>query len=290
MEEKDLMRDLRDLPRNSAIRKINELVKRVRLAKVHAYIIGHLKEQMPMLLGQTKKQQQLIADMGGVFRTVMKKYNLAPGDFPDLADFQSKVSEMDFTKFHSLRQKVIDDAESVLGADIPRLMEALPRAMANDSWDASHSTVEPSPIGYSMPPAEANPWAGEEELASDWGLAPQIPKFKPEFDSQEVGGFISGKAAKDILMASGLSVAILRKIWDLADVDKDGKLVSRTDFSRIFMSFRICTSLLLHHTSQILRLRVNLYRMNLNQSTCPLASKLVTGASSQFFELIGSSF
>ena len=61
MEEKDLMRDLRDLPRNSAIRKINELVKRVRLAKVHAYIIGHLKEQMPMLLGQTKKQQQLMS-------------------------------------------------------------------------------------------------------------------------------------------------------------------------------------------------------------------------------------
>ena len=224
MEEKDLMRDLRDLPRNSAIRKINELVKRVRLAKVHAYIIGHLKEQMPMLLGQAKKQQQLIADMGGVFRTVMKKYNLAPGDFPDLADFLSKISEMDFTKFHSLRQKVIDDAESVLGADIPRLMEALPRAMGGDSWEASHSTVEPSPIGYTVPPAEANPWASEEELTSDWMLAPEISKFKPQFESNQVGGFVSGKAAKDILMASGLSVAILRKIWDLSDVDKDGKL------------------------------------------------------------------
>ena len=57
MEEKDLMRDLRDLPRNSAIRKINELVKRVRIGKVHAYIIGYLKDQMPMLMGQTKKQQ-----------------------------------------------------------------------------------------------------------------------------------------------------------------------------------------------------------------------------------------
>jgi hypothetical protein len=37
------MRDLRDLPRNSAVRKINELVKRVRICKVHAYIISHLK-------------------------------------------------------------------------------------------------------------------------------------------------------------------------------------------------------------------------------------------------------
>lgn len=59
MEEQDLMRDLRDLPRNSAVRKINELVKRVRLAKVHAYLIGYLKEQMPMLMGHSKKQKEV---------------------------------------------------------------------------------------------------------------------------------------------------------------------------------------------------------------------------------------
>lgn len=59
MEEADLMKDLRSLPRNSAVRKINELVKRVRLCKVHAYIIGYLKEQMPMFMGKEKKQKQV---------------------------------------------------------------------------------------------------------------------------------------------------------------------------------------------------------------------------------------
>lgn len=43
----------------SAVRKINELVKRVRLAKVHAYIIGYLKEQMPVMMGHAKKQAQV---------------------------------------------------------------------------------------------------------------------------------------------------------------------------------------------------------------------------------------
>ena len=66
---------------------------------------------------------QLIDTLPAVFRTVMKKYNLAPGDFPDIRDFQEKLSEMDFTKFHSLKQKLIDDIEGVLGNDIPRLME-----------------------------------------------------------------------------------------------------------------------------------------------------------------------
>ena len=59
LEQKDLMRDLRDLPRNSAVRKINELVKRIRTAKVHAYIISHLKDQMPMMMGHAKKQAQV---------------------------------------------------------------------------------------------------------------------------------------------------------------------------------------------------------------------------------------
>lgn len=60
LEERDLMRDLRDLPRNSALRKINELVKRIRMSKVHAYCIAYLREQMPMLMGHAKKQKQVI--------------------------------------------------------------------------------------------------------------------------------------------------------------------------------------------------------------------------------------
>ena len=44
--------------------------------------IGYLKSQMPSLMGKEKKQQKLINDLPNVFRTIMKKYNLAPGDFP----------------------------------------------------------------------------------------------------------------------------------------------------------------------------------------------------------------
>lgn len=63
LEEKDLMRDLAVLPRQSAVRKINELVKRIRKVKTLAYIIGHLKAQMPALVGKEKKQKKLINDL-----------------------------------------------------------------------------------------------------------------------------------------------------------------------------------------------------------------------------------
>jgi hypothetical protein len=43
----------------------------------------------------------------------MKKYNLAAGDFPDIADFQDKLREVDFAKLHSIKQKLIDEAEHV---------------------------------------------------------------------------------------------------------------------------------------------------------------------------------
>jgi hypothetical protein len=89
-----LKQDLRDLPRNSAVRKINELVKRARLAKVNAHVISHLKAQMPMMLGQKKKQDALLADLGAVFRQVMKVDALSPGDFPDVAEFRAKLAEV----------------------------------------------------------------------------------------------------------------------------------------------------------------------------------------------------
>ena len=59
VEQADLMRDLKDLARNSAVRKINELVKRVRMGRVHAYIIGYLRDQMPMFMGKEKKQSKV---------------------------------------------------------------------------------------------------------------------------------------------------------------------------------------------------------------------------------------
>ena len=222
---------------HSAVRKINELVKRVRLAKVHAYIIGHLKEQMPVMMGHAKKQAQLIETLPTVFRSVMKKYNLAPGDFPDIAEFQKSLAEFDFSKFQVIKQKYIDDAEHVMSTEFPRLMEALPRSL--DSYATGGPPTAPAnlPIVYDVKPTpafavaeeEANPWGAEEDAAtakaaSGWALSEYIPQYKPQFDAIAKNGLVSGGAAKKVLGASGVPVASLRDIWNLSDVDSDGNL------------------------------------------------------------------
>ena len=40
--------------------QINEFVKRARAAKIHAYIISHLKKEMPAMMGKAKAQQRLL--------------------------------------------------------------------------------------------------------------------------------------------------------------------------------------------------------------------------------------
>lgn len=50
--------------------QINEFVKRARAAKIHAYIISHLKKQMPAMMGKAKVQQKLIDNLEGEFAKV----------------------------------------------------------------------------------------------------------------------------------------------------------------------------------------------------------------------------
>ena len=229
MEEKDLMNDLKSLPCNNVIRKINELVKRVRIAKVHCFILSYLREQMPMLMGHSKKQKQLIAELPSVFRTVMKKHNLSPGDFPDLDDFKFKLSDQDFTKFHHVKQKLLDDVQSVLTQDFPRLMEALPRVVSETDASVNgggiditygHVSVAPDVPGWSDGASE-NPFKDSD---IPWSLQDYVEKYFAVFETISEEGFVSGAKAKVVLSGTGLSTGSLRKIWDLSDIDEDGKL------------------------------------------------------------------
>ena len=59
---------LQSLPRNAALRKLNDLIKRARLAKVHAYVIAELRKQMPTMIGKEKKKRELIANLDRVYQ------------------------------------------------------------------------------------------------------------------------------------------------------------------------------------------------------------------------------
>eukprot|EP00934_Nitzschia_sp_Nitz4_P008311 Nitzschia sp. Nitz4//scaffold239_size30010//9072//11208//NITZ4_008011-RA/size30010-snap-gene-0.34-mRNA-1//1//CDS//3329543565//8301//frame0 len=235
MEEKDLMKDLAVLPRQSAVRKINELVKRIRKVKTLAYIIGHLKSQMPNLMGKEKKQQKLIADLPNVFRTILKKYNLAPGDFPDITNFSAKLREVKFHEFNTLSQKQIDALDDILNKDIPALMEELPSERDSpETLRAKMGTATRS--GSTVPiPKTGNKYGKAEQMDSNpfgydqsdedhyWALQDSADRLRSSFESLgPEGGYLSTQKARDVLVKTGLSKDQLRQIWNLSDMDRDG--------------------------------------------------------------------
>jgi Domain of unknown function (DUF5600) len=57
-----------------------------------------------------------------VFRTILKTYNLAPGDFPDIQSFASKLTDVKFSDFANFSQRQIDELDMVLNVEIPKLM------------------------------------------------------------------------------------------------------------------------------------------------------------------------
>ena len=82
-----LLADLRSLPASGAVRKLNALVKRGRLLKVHACLLDHLKAGMPGMFGnKEKKKRELLDDLSSrsyksalslsVFRAVQRAPNL----------------------------------------------------------------------------------------------------------------------------------------------------------------------------------------------------------------------
>jgi EH domain-containing protein 1 len=124
--EKDkevLMNHLMQLPKACAMRKINDMVKRIRQNVVHACIIGYLRAQMPILWGRERKQAQLLQDLAQIFRDVRSQYQLAEGDMPKVEDYRSVLALSDISQFPQIDRKVLQSLQDLLLTDIPEIAQ-----------------------------------------------------------------------------------------------------------------------------------------------------------------------
>lgn len=226
-EEQDLFRDLQSLPRNAALRKLNDLIKRARLAKVHAYIIAELRKDMPSVFGKDSKKKDLIKNLGQVYDRIQKEHQISPGDFPDIKKMQEVLANQDFSKFHSLKLPLLEVVDRMLAIDIARLMSMIPHEemtmvseplIKGGAFDGVEDVV--SPFGYRKGEGID---AGCGEV--DWICNRDRERTDPMFESlKPIDGKISGAAAKSELIKSKLPNNVLSKIWKLADYDQDGFL------------------------------------------------------------------
>lgn len=122
-EQNDLLADLVDVPKKACDRRINEFVKRARAAKIHAYIISHLKKEMPAMMGKAKAQQRLIDNLEDEFGKVQREFHLPAGDFPNVEHFREVLNGYSIDKFEKLKPKMIQAVDDMLGYEIPELLK-----------------------------------------------------------------------------------------------------------------------------------------------------------------------
>ncbi|MED6195242.1 EH domain-containing protein 1 [Stylosanthes scabra] len=122
-EQNDLLADLVDIPRKACDSRINEFVKRARAAKMHAYIISHLRKEMPAIMGKAKTQQRLIDNLEEEFRKVQREFHLPAGDFPNVEHFREVLSGYSIDRFEKLKPRMIQAVDDMLGYEIPELLK-----------------------------------------------------------------------------------------------------------------------------------------------------------------------
>lgn len=217
-ESKDLLVDLKELRRNAAIRKVNEIVKRARLARVHALIIGHLKKEMPSMFGKKKKQEKLLQHLDQEFIKIQNKYHLPAGDFPNPEKFRQNLALYDMDKFKSIKEDLLERVDEALAVDLPKLMSQFPTG----NPELEKSQLNPFDMSQGNPEVVHN-----GQLPPSFWEYSNLDKssYMPTFQSLHPrDGMVSGVNVKPILMETGLPNDVLADIWRLADWDNDGYL------------------------------------------------------------------
>uniref|UniRef100_A0A8C6XD29 EH domain containing 3 n=1 Tax=Naja naja TaxID=35670 RepID=A0A8C6XD29_NAJNA len=213
-EEQDLFRDIQSLPRNAALRKLNDLIKRARLAKVQAYIISSLKKEMPSVFGKDNKKKELVNNLGEILRRIERASDL----------HEEQLQGQDFSKFQPLKAKLLDAVEDMLAHDIAQLMvlvrqEESQRPAQMVKGGAFEGTLH-GPFGHGY-----GEGAGEGIDDATWVVARDKPMYDEIFYTlSPVDGKITGANAKKEMVRSKLPNTVLGKIWKLSDIDKDGML------------------------------------------------------------------
>ena len=124
-DEQVLKSHLAELPKACSMRKVNEIVKRIRLCVVHLCVLGHLRSRMPYFWGANHMQTTLISKLDEVYDDVRRTYQLSEGDFPRIEDFRAKLQMEDFYSFPKTDRKTLQKLQMLLTEDIPYIISQL---------------------------------------------------------------------------------------------------------------------------------------------------------------------
>ncbi len=152
---------------------------------------------------------------------------VSASDLPPLDGLQEKLEMCDFTKFPLLKDKLIQNVDSMLDKDIAALMSIVPTKQEQEEAPITGGAFDDvkdqlSPFGYQKCEG-VDLGAGEP----DWIVTKERSKWDAVFQQlSPANGKLTGSVAKKEMVKSRLPNPVLAKIWRLSDVDGDGALDS----------------------------------------------------------------
>jgi hypothetical protein len=79
---------------------------------------------MPLFMGKSDKQMQMIGQLDKEFKACARRYGLPYGDFPSVPHYQRMLSEIkDISMFKKLDKSMVHEMDKVLTHDIPLLLQ-----------------------------------------------------------------------------------------------------------------------------------------------------------------------
>jgi len=229
LEEQDLFKDFRLMPRSAALRKLNDLIKRARLARVLALIVGELHEAMPVVFGKEAKKKSLLKHLEQTIEAVEAKHGTCAGDLPPLDTLRESLAKADWSKFRSVEPRQLAKLDRLLTEDLSRLLAILPTQAETASivlnGPIQATTEDSTPFGPKRS-LQSDRWRLSD--ASQWVVSAdeaQLGSWLAAFQAADpTDGKLTGRQARQVLMESRLPNSVLSKVWSLADSDRDGML------------------------------------------------------------------
>ena len=125
-----LIDEIEGLVRSTAARKVDDLVRRGRLALVHVRLCQHLRDTYApgflrrlVVPGTAKRaKKRALDDLDVVFASVLRNYGdeLSAGDFPSQAEFRAGLRNVDLHNLPYASAETVDDLKLWLTEDIPK--------------------------------------------------------------------------------------------------------------------------------------------------------------------------